>query len=61
MNKIEEGVIQKYNAEFKELLQMEAEKKERKLEMLKFFNSIGFDILPKAKTDNLIDFINTRA
>jgi hypothetical protein len=61
MMKVQDTIIQKYNIEFKELLAKDAEKKERQLEMLKFFKSIGFDIISKGKTDSIINFINARS
>jgi hypothetical protein len=47
MTKIEKTIIQKYNAEFKELLQQKNEEKKRQLKLLKFFKAIGFDIISK--------------
>ncbi|WP_428737423.1 hypothetical protein [Sulfurimonas sp.] len=47
MTKIEKTIVQKYNAEFKELLQQKNEEKKRQLKLLKFFKAIGFDIISK--------------
>jgi protein subunit release factor A len=54
MVKMQDVIVQKYHSEFKELLQREEKAKEKQMEVLKFFNDSGFDLIPKDVSNKLI-------
>jgi uncharacterized protein (DUF342 family) len=54
MVKMQDVIVQKYHREFKELLQREEKAKEKQMEVLKFFNDSGFDLIPKDVSNKLI-------
>lgn len=54
-------IVQKYNWEFTELLKRDSETKEKELEILKFLNKSGFDLLPKEITDKIVKEIQSNS
>jgi hypothetical protein len=51
---LQEGITNKYQTQIKESLAMKSEQKEKQVEVLKFMNSCGFDLIPKEISDKFI-------
>jgi protein subunit release factor A len=54
-------IVQKYEVEFKELLQREEKAKEKQMETLKFFKDSGFDLIPKDISNKLINELQSNS